>query len=196
MHTDICRVVEGLEWAVYNITNTPDRAPKPVINVKLGGRTNPALNDAFDLAYNAGVLIVVAAGNEDQAVSEKSPASEPSMITVGAVNNSNERWSGAGVYGSGSNYGPGVDIFAPGVNVLTVDKDGSKIAITGTSAAALHVAGIALLLKAKEGFDTPQNTTAQVPKLARKGVVKDAHGSPNLLAYLGEQSGFVWPQDG
>jgi subtilisin family serine protease len=38
---------------------------KTVMNMSLGGSTSQALNDAIDAIYNAGVVPVVAAGNND-----------------------------------------------------------------------------------------------------------------------------------
>lgn len=72
----------------------------------------PAINDMAEDLLNAGVFVVAAAGNENQNTSRISPASEPSICTVGAMDNNNHIWES-------SNYGPLVDIFAPGVDVLS-----------------------------------------------------------------------------
>lgn len=174
-------MLEGLEWAVRNITNTPGRAARSVINLSAGG---PALlGDAFDAAYDAGILIVVAAGNNKTSV-DAWPALEPSMITVGAVDENNVR-------ANFSNYGPRIDLFAPGVSVPTVGHDEG---VDGTSFSAPLVAGLALQLKGKESLPFPGETTDRIKALAHRDMVKDARDSPNLLAYIGDQWGYIKPQ--
>jgi oryzin len=191
--TDDCEIIQALDWAVRDIT-WHGRLDKSVINHSMGGPRNKELNDAWDGAYDAGVLVIVAAGNENQNVDKYSPASEPSMITVGAVDEHNTRsewksWWGP-EFSDYSNYGAGVDIWAPGSNVESVNYVGD-----GTSFAAPLVAGLALYLKSKEGLKTPKETTNRIFELSKKGVVKDTKDSPNRLAYLGDHSGPVRPRD-
>lgn len=73
---------------------------------------NPAVNDMAEELLDAGVFVVAAAGNGNQNTSHISPASEPRICTVGAMDNNNH-------IADFSNYGPLVDIFAPGVNILS-----------------------------------------------------------------------------
>lgn len=73
---------------------------------------DPALNDMAEELLNAGVFVVAGAGNDNEDTSRVSPASEPSICTVGAMDNNNHIWER-------SNHGPLVDIFAPGVDILS-----------------------------------------------------------------------------
>lgn len=88
--------------------------------MSLGGTFSRALNNAAAALVEAGVFLAVAAGNEGVDASNSSPASEESVCTVAAINSNDRRptWS---------NYGDVVDIFAPGVSILS-SSIGSKSA--------------------------------------------------------------------
>ncbi|KEY70560.1 hypothetical protein S7711_02714 [Stachybotrys chartarum IBT 7711] len=177
--TDI--LLDGINWAVDNITATPDRTGRAVLSMSLGGGRSQAINSAVEAAYNAGVLSIVAAGNSAADASMYSPASAPNAITVGAIDRQNGR-------PDFSNYGRLLDIFAPGVDVLStwIGGDTATEVLSGTSMACPHVAGLALYLMALEGLETPQQVAARIRELGTDGVVGDAgQGSPNLLAYNG-----------
>ncbi|KAF2679700.1 subtilisin-like protein, partial [Lentithecium fluviatile CBS 122367] len=179
---DECHVLQGFQWTVRHITGTRGRMSTSVINLRIAFLRSDAINDAFDAAYGAGLLIVAAAGNRNMEVVRFSPASEPSIITVGAVdeNDVGSQWG----YGFGSNFGLGIDIFAPGTDVPVVGTHGVE-PMSGTSTAAPLVAGLALYLKAKEGLETRKDTVDRLLEISGKGIVKDARGSPTRLAYLG-----------
>lgn len=84
-----------------------------VANMSFKTWQSRAMNDlAKDLLLNAGVFVVAAAGNGNHSASLISPASEPSLCTVGATDKYNHM-------ASFSNHGPIVDILAPGVDVLS-----------------------------------------------------------------------------
>ena len=83
-----------------------------VANMSLGGATSDAVNSAAAALVDAGVFLAVAAGNESQDAENSSPASEPSVCTVGATDD-------ADVMAEYSNFGSVVDIFAPGTDILS-----------------------------------------------------------------------------
>lgn len=176
-------VLDGYEWAVNNITDTPGRAEKAVISMSLGGGYSPAFNAAIANAYNTGIVTIVAAGNDNKDVSNVSPASAPQAITVAAIDISNRR-------ASFSNFGQLVDIFAAGVNIQSSWIGGATTAarVSGTSMACPHVAGLALYLMGRERLSSPGAVADRIKALGTKGVVKNpGAGSPNLLAYNGIQ---------
>lgn len=128
-----------------------------------------------------GVLSVVGAGNDGALASTRSPASAATALTVGAVNFNRTR-------ASWSNYGPDVDVFAPGVDVASLwNEEGLESVNSGTSMSSPHIAGLVCYLKGLEsGLDKPADTIARVKELATPDVVIDAgSGSPNLVAYNG-----------
>lgn len=90
---------------------TRDCPKGSVANMSLGGGFSTAINSAAKAVVNAGVFLAVAAGNDNENASNASPASEPSVCTVGATTSSDAR-------ASYSNYGSLVDIFAPGVSSI------------------------------------------------------------------------------
>ena len=85
-----------------------------IINLSLGGRTLTKVEQlAVDHARSMGAIVVVAAGNSGQSVADFSPAGLRGVITVTATDRKDRR---AGF----SNWGPLVDIAAPGVDVLSL----------------------------------------------------------------------------
>ena len=96
--------------------------------MSLGGGYSAATNSAVRAAYNKGVTVVVAAGNDNANAANYSPASEASAITVGATDINDNR-------ASFSNYGTALDIFAPGVNILSswIGSTSATRSISGTS---------------------------------------------------------------
>lgn len=88
----------------------------------------PAINDMAEELLNAGVFVVAGAGNDNEDTSRVSPASEPRICTVGAMDNNNH-------IAYFSNYGPLVDILAPGVNIL------SAVAANTTASVSLSLGG-------------------------------------------------------
>merc|ERR1719265_389677 len=115
-----------------------------------------ALNSTINKAFERGVLSVVAAGNQGKPACSRTPAHVESAITVGSVDKF-DRMSDHKDDPStsllieptwGSNYGPCVDIFAGGSDVVSARSD-SNIGWTvksGTSMATPAVAGAAALV--------------------------------------------------
>jgi Subtilase family len=118
------------------------RAGPGVINLSFGGEEDdPLLQDAVDLAYRLGSLVVAAAGNEGTEGSPKGyPAAYPHVLTVGATNES-------GRVASFSTIGPTVDLVAPGVNMPVAEplaqEASGYLDVPGTSFSAPLVAGAA-----------------------------------------------------
>ncbi|KAK3321815.1 alkaline serine protease Alp1 [Apodospora peruviana] len=176
-------VLDGFNWAVNNITAS-NRTSNSVISMSLGGPLSDAFNNAVANASKAGVLSVVAAGNDGIDAKDVSPASAPDALTVGAIDIANGKpwWS---------NYGTVVDIFAPGVDVLSTypgSSDTDAVSMDGTSMATPHVAGLVLYLKSADVARNgkPADVTANVKSLGTKGVVQSGgNGSPNVIAYNG-----------
>ncbi|KAI9172631.1 putative oryzin precursor [Paramyrothecium foliicola] len=167
----------GLNWAVNN-ARARGIARRAVVNMSLGGSYTYALNAAVRAATDAGLTVVVSAGNSNSDASYYSPASAPTAITVGAVEGTNDRaWF--------SNYGSLVDIFAPGVSTLSAYHTSNTATryFAGTSMAAPHVAGLAAYFIAKENLWGYAAVSNRIYGAATAGVVRDPQGSWNRLAY-------------
>ena len=114
-----------------------------VINMSLGATQDPnlasPLRTAVENAIAAGVVVVVAAGNEGENINMKIPAGYPSTIAVAATDSLDQfpSWSNFGL-----NNG---DFSAPGVSIYSTWKSGGYNTISGTSMASPHMAGVVAL---------------------------------------------------
>ena len=109
-----------------------------VINLSLAGPFNSTiLQEAVNYALARDVIIIAAAGNFGQD-GAYFPAALPGVIGVGSLDNDLQR-------SDFSNFGAGVDVYAPGKDLLTTSTNGSYEVKTGTSFAAPVVSGLAAL---------------------------------------------------
>ena len=117
-----------------------------IINMSLGGYgESPLMKEAVKKAIDNGITVVAAAGNESTD-DYSFPASFEGVISVGSTNDRNK-------LSSYSNYGPSIDVVAPGEDVygtvFDAKKGSSFVKFSGTSMASPVVAGVASLLKSK-----------------------------------------------
>lgn len=178
-------ILAGFDWAVNDIVSK-NRASKSAINLSLGGGASAAWTSAVAASFQQGVLSIAAAGNGDRnfnplPVSSQSPANAPDAITVSAADSSFR-------VASFANYGAGVDVFAPGVDILSsyIGGNSATAVLSGTSMATPHTVGLALYLIALEGLSTPAAVTNRIKALAVTGKVTGTlNGSPNVFIYNG-----------
>jgi len=165
-------IVTALDWIR---ANHPAGTPG-VVNMSIGGPSNASVTTAVNNLTAAGILSVVAAGNSNTDACTSSPASAPTAVTVGASNQTDAR-------ASFSNYGNCVDIFAPGVAIISDDAfaGGGSRSMSGTSMASPHVAGAAALVLGQNPTFTPTQATAALMDNARQGVVTNALSSNSGL---------------
>lgn len=180
-------VIAGLQWALADAQKKG--VTKCVANMSLGGGKSRALNMAVAACIKQNFCIAVAAGNEGANADTSSPASEPTVITVGAtgVDDKVPNWS---------NWGKLVDIHAPGHLITSswIDESGGGATnktntISGTSMATPHITGlIAYLLSVDPTLDTPKKVCEKLRSLAVKDKIDSATlktGTANLLAQNG-----------
>ncbi|HUR90939.1 MAG TPA: S8 family peptidase [Ramlibacter sp.] len=167
-------VIAGIDWVAGQVALRP-----AVANMSLGGARSGAINSAVARAVAAGVTMVVAAGNDNLDACTKSPASEPSAITVGATTDQDVR-------ASFSNFGSCVDLFAPGVGITSAWNTGATDTktISGTSMATPHVTGVAALIAGVNPTSSPAAISNFIVANATAGRVgTPGTDSPNLLLY-------------
>ncbi|WP_435281883.1 S8 family peptidase [Streptomyces koelreuteriae] len=172
-------IIDAITWASGGtVSGVPANTNvAKVINMSLGGggACSTATQSAITGAVNRGTSVVVAAGNENQNVSNSSPANCNNVISVAATNR-------AGSRASYSNFGSLVDISAPGGETRTSSANGilstlnsgtktpsseNYAAYQGTSMATPHVAGLAALLKSANSALTPAQIESAIKANAR-----------------------------
>ncbi|WP_031226436.1 S8 family serine peptidase [Alcanivorax sp. P2S70] len=172
-------VIAGVDWVAGN-----HRKPA-VANMSLGGTNSTALDTAVRNAVNAGVTMVVAAGNDNVNACNGSPNRVAEALTVGATTREDRR-------SSFSNYGACVDLFAPGSDITSAwyQSDTQTASLNGTSMAAPHAAGAAALYLAANPSASPSAVNLALVNDAVTGVIGNAGSqSPNRLLQITQQDG-------
>jgi subtilisin family serine protease len=162
--TDL-NVAAGMRWAVDHGAD--------VISISLSGPVDDhVLQTGVDYATTRDVLVVAAAGNSGSDVPEF-PAASRGVVAVGATDAIGRRTPF-------SNYGPWVDVNAPGVRLVTTKANSGGFAPeSGTSAATALVAGVAVLLRTA----LPDATQADIAdRIRRSGIGRGAVGAEGVDA--------------
>ena len=149
--TTLSTLLDAVEFVTTRKQADPDR-PLVVnmsIGVDLGTTALNALDEAVAKAVQAGVVFVASAGNGATDASTYSPAHAPGALVVAA---SDPYDTFARTF---SNFGAEIDLFAPGVDVLSAADGGRFAILSGTSMATPHVAGAAALVLSRAPAATP-----------------------------------------
>lgn len=157
-----------------------------VANMSLGCVcTSTSMNTAVSNSVAAGVVYAISAGNDMMDVANVTPANNPSAIIVSALADFDGKPGGLSSASQGyttctenqddsfacfSNFGSGVTIMAPGVNILSTWMGGGTATLSGTSMASPHVAGAAAIYRVKHPGSTPDQVKA--------GLLAEANPAP------------------
>jgi subtilisin family serine protease len=153
------QLANGFSWAWQNGAD--------VISNSWGGYTpssiiEDAIQNALTYGRNGkGMVVVFAAGNEDDTIVRYPGRSIPEIIVAGAASPCGERKNPGSCDGEswwGSCYGSALDVVAPGVLIPTTDRQGTSgyesgdytLTFNGTSSACPHVAGLAALILSRD----------------------------------------------
>lgn len=185
---DITGAIAGLDYIIAQKLDKPDTPM--VVNMSLAGDLDASFNEATAKAVDAGIVVVVAAGNDSSDACYGSPASVKTAITVGAA----EKASGSSgflwmktrdVRASYSNYGPCVDIFAWGTKVVSlgITSDTATASKSGTSMSCPHVSGAAALYLQRDPTLRPAHVTTamMIDASSRQLIWKYQNQSPNKM---------------
>ena len=146
----------GIEWCISKGIQ--------VISMSFGASSDPiSLHQECDAAYNAGIVLVAAAGNSGPGPETTTyPAKYSSVIAVGATDSND-------VVADWSSRGQELWVTAPGVSVYSTYMGSSYATMSGTSMACPHVTGtVALILK------RAAHTPAEVRSILQRTAVKTA----------------------
>lgn len=178
-------VAEGILWATDHGAD--------VINMSLGNyATAEFLHDALKYAYDHGVVLVAASGN-DNTDRPGFPAAYEEVLAVAATDPDNSR-------AEYSNYGDYIDIAAPGTSIPSTYPGSRYAALSGTSMASPHVSALASLVRAAN----PKLTNAEVMDVIRKTAVdlgaqgqdkEFGYGQIDVVAALQAVRGNAAPQE-
>eukprot|EP01125_Pyxidicula_operculata_P000526 TRINITY_DN10538_c0_g1_i1.p1 TRINITY_DN10538_c0_g1~~TRINITY_DN10538_c0_g1_i1.p1 ORF type:complete len:507 (-),score=93.63 TRINITY_DN10538_c0_g1_i1:183-1703(-) len=179
--TTVSTTTSGIQWVANYVSKERQNGNffPCVVSLSLVGEYSIAEELAVNNTVAAGCAVVVAAGNNGNSPNAcaQSPSSNPVAITVGAFNNLNTvpRWS---------NYGPCVDIFAPGHNIESagIATPTEYTLRSGTSMATPHVSGLAALLLEKNPQASPIDVMTQILQTGVPNKLTGTAASPNLVA--------------
>jgi subtilisin family serine protease len=184
MRGTIEAIVRGTRWMLADVARHPGR--RAVANWSFIADTAasiPALNEAVSALDDAGIPVVVSAGNVDMNACRIAPANAPGTIVVGASRV--RRAIGADTLlderAPGTAYGPCIDVFAPGDSVLLPSIDPAGHAVnqlwTGTSMSAGYVSGAVALYLEAHPYATP-TAVSDYLRTSASGVRVDARRTP------------------
>jgi subtilisin family serine protease len=156
-------IVAGINWVIKN----HPRNSAGVANLSVATTKSKAVDDAIARLYAAGIVPVVAAGNQNMDACRLSPASSPRALAVGSVNMNDFRTNT-------SNFGECVSIFAPGGLIRTEGVNGLPSTRSGTSMASPHVAGAIALYLSKHPTAKPAEVIGAITRHGLSGVVVDS----------------------
>lgn len=165
-------VIAGMNWVA---ANAPSQS---VVNMSLGGSYSSSVNSAAANMVSSGLVVAAAAGNSASNACGYSPASEPSILTVGAVD-----WTDSDT--DYSNAGPCLDLYAPGSDIISTGLTaGSYTSMSGTSMASPHVAGAAAVYWSLHPEASNTQVAQAVLSQSTPGIINypfGQAGSPNQL---------------
>jgi len=160
-----------IDWLAQN------RKRPAVLQMSWGTHSYRQLGEAaVDAAVAAGITVTVASGNMNMDSCEWTFGGVPSAIAVASTDSQMRR-------SSFSNYGPCINILAPGSDIVSVDHttDFTSSTLSGTSMAAPHVAGAAALLLEANPDLSPEQVLAELLANSAKDFIIDAKSDNYFL---------------
>jgi subtilisin family serine protease/chitodextrinase len=176
-------VIAGMDWVMKNPHHPA------VANLSYSGVKSSTIDSAIQNFIKSGVTVVVSAGNDAMDACTRSPADVPEAITAGAM-------ASFGAMSGFSNYGPCVDLFAPGQNLLGARNinNTSYGPWSGTSFSSPYTAGVAALYLSANPTATPAQVSQALVSAATPGIITGIPSGPNLALYSPFATNLTVPQ--
>lgn len=175
-------VIAGINWAISD-----HAAGQPAVaNLSLGGGASTALDLAVENAIKDGIVMCVAAGNNAADAGRYSPARVKNAITVGATGRFTSTSTSYDAIATYSNFGSVVDLFAPGssINSAYIGDNNAIRALSGTSMATPHVAGVVAQYLSVNSSKTPAEVQTYIKTVATPRKVTGIKGTTTTTALL------------
>ncbi|QJC98199.1 hypothetical protein HC660_37520 [Bacillus mojavensis] len=173
---DLQGLLKGIDWSIANGMD--------IVNMSLGTSSDSQiLHDAMDKAYEKGVLLVAASGNDGNGKPVNYPAAYSSVVAVSATDQRNQ-------LAAFSTTGNEVEFSAPGTDITSTYLHQYYATGSGTSQATPHAAAMFALLKQRD----PGNTNVQLRALMQKNIVdlgmtgRDQQFGYGLIQYKAQQA--------
>ncbi|GBB84325.1 hypothetical protein RclHR1_10940005 [Rhizophagus clarus] len=165
-------LVAGLSYVISKHKNSSNK--NTIVNLSISAPSSQAINKIVTDAINAGIHVVVSAGDAGQDACNFSPSSVSGVIAVGSTEKSSNTVS------SFSNTGNCVTLYAPGRDIIAAGAGQSNALsqASGTSQSCPHAAGTVALIISKSGNKSPSSMKSSLVSLATKGILNK---NPNVF---------------
>lgn len=186
-----CKILDGqskgsIEGILDAIDWIKENAKKPaIVNVAIGIMQHEVLDQKIRDSIESGIVYVIEGGADSSDVSQYSPSRIREGIIVGASDREDNM-------ASFSNYGEGLDIFAPGVNIVSSAMKGNITTMSGVQVATAHVTGVVALYLGQHPELSPAQVKDKITNNAVEGVIKNVpEGTTKRLLQTYKISGIV-----
>jgi subtilisin family serine protease len=184
-------IVQGVHWAIQDHLANGRPAVANWSFIADTAADIPALDSAVAQLRQAGIPVIVSAGNVEINACRVSPGNAAGAVVVGATSLERDPLTERPVDVRAPNtaYGPCVDLYAPGDSVLLPSFDANRDATVqlwnGTSMATGYVSGAAALYLESHPMASPDDVLRSLRASATMNVVHDTHAPLSWLLYVG-----------
>jgi len=162
-------IIDGINWCAETHNDADPNNDIQIMSMSFSGPYSASEETAIQAAYNEGILLVAASGNDAGAV--RYPAALDEVMAISGCNSSD----GMYIY---SNTGPEIELIAPAERVYSTYKWATYRTLSGTSMACPMVAGAAALVWSEN------------PTWTRDQVRSRLHDTAEDLGFTPEQQGY------
>jgi subtilisin family serine protease len=172
----VASVIAGIGWVTADAQKRKNFRTPAIANLSIDTLANRALDQSVRASAASGIFYSVAAGNEGRNACKHSPARAGAgkkgsgIVTTAMTNKSNRE-------PSWSNYGPCVDLWAPGTGILSTRMGGGTTTKSGTSMSAAHVGGGAALYLSSHRRASPTTVESALERDATRTRTESEDGT-------------------
>lgn len=164
----ICSIA-GIDWVIKEAVKNRKRTKKrSVINLSLSGPSHPGLDAMVKAALKRNIPVTIAAGNTGDNARAYSPGRVKAALTAGAIDKRYQYWHL-------SARGKGVDLLAPGVDVLStwITSNVATTTLSGSSMSAPQIAGLVAYHLSLYPLLSVKRINHRLKRKSSKGLIKN-----------------------